>query len=395
MKRFLSLVLISAFLVTPAGNAATKKTAVKPLKLVTTISNKLGVAGVFALGKSLVVYGTVNQRSFARAIDLNGQDLWNISLDPNSPSIATAGSVDRAGNIWIAGSTSLERAPVTPSPTTTPLNPDSVVDTPQVFNANLNAVALWEIPVGTTTPILYTSLQPSPVLITAMAVDTSGISLVGLTQSGKGSSSFVISASFSGEFTKPIQIGQISTTLDAVVRHSDGTLTVTGASAETLNGKKLVGVVDAVIIKVSKTNTVLSVVRSSAPKARRNWSTVSSTLLLGGTVITGSKIESAVTKFSSSYVPAWTYRFGSTGPVITSGSKYAFFVSTAPIAQLNNWAPKKPQPVLLIFNSKGLISGAYSAPTDQLEVVALTSSSELGILCITTNAQSLSIYSAV
>ena len=393
MKRFLSLVLISTLLAIPNTSAAPKKITVKPLKLIATTSNKIGVAGVIALGKSIVMYGTLGDKSFARAIDVTGQELWNISLDPNSPSVATVAGVDSVGNLWIAGATSLERATIAPTPTSTPLNPDNVTNVPDIFSTNLNALALWRIPAGTSTPILYTAAQPSPVLVTALALDKTGITLVGLTQSGKGNSGFVISANLLGEFSKALLIGQVSTTLDAVARNSDGTVTVTGASAETLQGKKVVGVVDGVIIKVSKINTLLTVVRSSAVKAKRNWSSASQTLLLGGTVITGTKMESAITKFSGSYSPTWTYRFGSTGPAFTSGSMYALFASTSAIAQLSNWAPKKPQPILLTFNTKGVISGAFSAPSDQLEVVGLTSSNELGILCVTANAQTISIYS--
>jgi len=112
VKRFLSLVLISTLLAIPNTSAAPKKITVKPLKLIATTSNKIGVAGVIALGKSIVMYGTLGDKSFARAIDVTGQELWNISLDPNSPSVATVAGVDSVGNLWIAGATSLERATI-------------------------------------------------------------------------------------------------------------------------------------------------------------------------------------------------------------------------------------------------------------------------------------------
>ena len=173
---------------------------------------------------------------------------------------------------------------------------------------------------------------------------------------------------------------------------SDGTLTVTGASSETLGGKKLVGSIDGVVIKISKTNTILSVVRSSAPKAERNWGSATSALLLGGSVVTGVKTESAVTKFSNSYAPTWTYRFASTGPTLTLGSTYAFFVSKGAIPQLNNWEPKSPQALLLTFDTKGLISGAFSAGINQREIVGLSSSKELGVVCLTASAEAISIF---
>lgn len=377
---------------TPTASAAPKKIEVKALKLVATISSKDDVAGFVLSARSVILFGTAMNRSFARAVDSNAQELWRIALEPNSPSIATTGAVDSAGNIWIAGSTSLLRPTIAPTPTSSPLNPDGVVNIPNSFNPALDAVALWKIPVGTTTAILYSAAQSAPVLITGIALDKNGVSLVGLIQSIKGSSGFVINSNTSGEFSKPLLIGTSSTTLDAVVRHDDATLTVVGASGESLGGKKTVGTVDGVIIKISKSNTIQSVVRSSAPKAQRNWSSASPKLLLGGDVITGAKIESAVTKFSSSYTPLWTYRFSSTGPVFTLGSTYALFLSTAAITQLSITAPQKPAPILLAFDAKGLITKAFSTSVEVRNIIGLSTNKELGIICMTSNSDSLSIF---
>ena len=377
---------------TPTASAAPKKIEVKALKLVATISSKDDVAGFVLSARSVILFGTAMNRSFARAVDSNAQELWRIALEPNSPSIATTGAVDSAGNIWIAGSTSLLRPTIAPTPTSSPLNPDGVVNIPNSFNPALDAVALWKIPVGTTTAILYSAAQGAPVLITGIALDKNGVSLVGLIQSIKGSSGFVINSNTSGEFSKPLLIGMSSTVLDAVVRHDDATLTVVGASGESLGGKKTVGTVDGVIIKISKSNTIQSVVRSSAPKAQRNWSSASPKLLLGGDVITGAKIESAVTKFSSSYTPLWTYRFSSTGPVFTLGSTYALFLSTAAITQLSIKAPQKPAPILLAFDAKGLITKAFSTPVEVRNIIGLSTNKELGIICMTSNSDSLSIF---
>ena len=392
MKRFLSLVLISSLLFIPSTYAAPSKIAVKALKLITTINASEDISGFAVSGKTIILFGTAVDRAFARAVDINGVELWRVPLDPDSPSIASAGAVDGAGNIWIAGATSLLRPTPAPSASLTPINPDNVVNSPDVFNAELSAVALWKIPIGTSVPTLFSAQQSTPVLVTGISVDKSGASIVGLTQTPQGSAGFVISTNDLGEFGKPLLIGAKSTTLDAVVRHSDSTLTVTGSSGETIGGKKLAGVIDGILVKISKTNTILKVVRSSAIKAERNWNSATSTLLLGGSVTTGSKIESAVTKFSSTYTPTWTYRFLSTGPVFTLGSTYAFFNSTGTIAQLSNWKPKKSQPILLTFDSKGLITSAYSAPVDQKEVIGLVKSKELGVLCMSVNSELFSIY---
>lgn len=391
MKRFLSFALISTFLVISPAYSAPNKIFVKPLKLLTSIGNVEGTAGFLVAGTTIVLYGTSGENSFARAIDVNGQSLWNIELDPNSPSIATSGVIDSEGNIWIAGATSLSRPAPAPSPSPA-LNPDSVTPIPEAFHPDLSALALWKIPVGSTAPILYTAQQSSPVLITAMAVDKKGISLAGIARTSMGSTGFVTSVSLLGEYGLPVFIGKTSTTLDSVVRNIDGSTTVIGASAETIGGKKLTGIIDGIIVKLSKTNTILAVIRSSANKAKRNWNSATPTFLLGGEVITGKKIESAVTKFTQNYAPSWTYRFLSTGPAFTQGSTYALFLSSGAIPQLNKWAPKVPQPILLKFNSKGSIIAASYAPSDQNEIIAITNAKDLGILCLTQNAQTISIY---
>ena len=392
MKRLLSLVLLLSLIASPAGFAVIKKIPVKTLKLVTTIPNPDDVAGIVVFGTTIVVYGTKLDKSFARAIDTSGQELWNVSLDPDSVSIATVGAVDSAGNIWIAGSTSHLRASATPTTAATPLNPDSVVAPPEIFSADLNVIALWKIPAGSTKPTLYSAQASSPVLITSIALNETGISLVGYIESQRGSSGFIISANLLGEFGTSILIGKTSTTLDAVVRHSDGSLTVTGASGEKLGGKKLAGIIDGVIIKISKVGTVISVVRSSAPKAKRNWTSATSSLLLGGEVMTGEKSESAVTKFSSAYAPLWTNRFSSTGVIFTVGSVYAFFESTGKIPQVSGWSPSAARPLLLSFDGKGRITGAFSVPTDQKEVLGALYSRNLGLLCLTSNSEAISIF---
>ena len=379
------------FLVSTPTHAALTKIVVKPMKLLISVSDSDGVAGFLVVGKSIVLYGTLGENSFARAIDINGQTLWNIALDPNSPSIATAGVVDGVGNIWIAGATSLTRP--SPTPSTSPfLNPDNVIAIPETIQSDLSALAVWKIPAGSSESILFTSQQRSPVLVTGVAADKNGISLVGITRTPKGSSGLVVPVSLEGDFGKPVSIGNSSTTLESVVRNTDGSTTVTGSSAETIGGKKLAGIIDGVIIKLSKTNTILTVIRSSASKAKRNWNSATSTFLLGGEVVTGNKIESAVTKFSKDYVPAWTYRFLSTGPVFTQGSTYALFASSGVIPQLSKWAPKSPQPLLLKFDAKGAIIEASTAPADQREIIAFVNSKEFGVLCLMQNSQTISFY---
>ena len=385
MKRLLSLVVISTLFFTPLANAAPKKPLVKSLKLLTTIASVDEFSGVVASGRTIIVYGNKGDKSFAKALDIAGKELWTVELDKASPSVVTAATVDSSGVIWLAGSTSLARATPAPSPTVTALNPDKTIPVADIFSADLDAYSLWSLNPTTQLLTQYTLQLSAPILINSVAVDKNGITAV-------GSSGTIITSDLAGKIAKPINVGTEATVFESVVKHADGSITVVGSSSETLGGKKLVGKVDGVIIKVSKVGKVVSVVRSSAPKASRNWLSASNSLLLGGEVITGPKVESAITKFSSTYVPSWTYRFASSGKTFTAGSTFAFFQSKGAITQLANWAPKSAQALLLTFDAKGVITAAHSAPAEQKEVLGLYLSKDLGPLCITSSAETVSIF---
>jgi len=385
VKRLLSLVVISSLFFTPLANAAPKKPVVKSLKLLTVVSNIDEFAGLVTSGKTIIVYGNKGDKSFAKALDLTGKELWNIELDKASPSVATAAAVDSTGIIWLAGSTSLARATPAPSPSVSVLNPDKTIPVADIFSADLDTFSLWSLNPTTQSLAQYTLQLSSPVLINAIAVDKNGITAV-------GSSGTIINADLTGKIAQPIAVGTELTVFESVVKSADGSMTVVGSSGETLGGKKLAGKVDGVVIKVSKAGKLLTVVRSSAPKASRNWLSATNSLLLGGEVVTGVKVESAITKFSSSFVPSWTYRFASAGKVFTASSTYAFFQSKGAVTQLANWTPKSPHGLLLTFDAKGVITAGYSAPTEQKDVLGLYVSKDLGVLCITSSAETVSIF---
>jgi hypothetical protein len=394
VKRLLSLVVITSLFFAPAVNAAPKKISVKPMQLVTTVGTPEEVSGVVASGKSLIVFGSKASKAYARALDVTGKELWNLSLDQSATSIATTAAVDPAGDIWIAGATPLALGLVPPSPAATPVNPDNASVPPASLVGNLQAITIWKVTAAgvlTSTNTLPTSSALFP---TSISVDRNGSSIVGIIGTEKGGAAFLVNTDKAGIFGKLLQIGSMSTTADAVVRHSDGSFTVAGSSSEVLAGKKVAGITDGVLIKISKTLKITSVVRSSAVKGKRIWNSASSTLLLGGEVITGGKTETAITKFSSSFVPTWTYRFPSTGPAVTLGSTYALFISTGTTAQLN-WNPKVATPLLLTFDTKGAVIAADSGPVGQKEVLGAMLSKELGVLVVTSSADTVSIFTLI
>ena len=391
MKRFAAFVVLASLLIAPVSQAAPKKISVKPMQLLTTLGSPEEVSGIVASGKSIIVFGTKASKAYARAIDATGKELWNLSLDQSAASIATAAAADAAGDIWIAGATPLALGATTPTPTTTPLNPDNAVIPPSVFIADLHAVTIWKVSAAGALVFANTLPTSSVVFPTSIAVDKSGASVAGIMSTDKGDAGFLANADTAGVFSKLLQIGVASTTVDAVVRHSDGTLTVAGSSSETLAGKKAVGITDGILVKVSKALKITSVVRSSIAKGKRIWNSASSSLLLAGEAVAPGKTESAITKFTPSYAPTWTYRFASTGPALSASANQAFFISTGAIAQLN-WNPKTPTPLLLTFDSKGLITAADSGPVGQKEVLGLLISKEFGVLALTSSAESVSIF---
>ena len=394
MKRFLSFVLIAAFLATPAAQAAPKKITVKPLQLLTTVGTPTEVSGVLASGKTLIVYGTKASKAYARAVDVTGKELWNLSLDQSVASIATAAAVDSVGDIWVAGATPLALGLIPPSPAASPIDPDNALFPPSTSAGNLQAITIWKVTAAGVIAFTNTLPTSSAVLPTSISVDRNGASLVGIVGTEKGNAGFFLNADKAGVFGKLLQIGSASTTADAVVRHTDGTFTVVGSSSETLAGKKVAGITDGVLIKISKSSKITSVVRSSVAKGKRNWNSASSALLLGGEVTADGKTVTAITKFSSSFSPTWTYRFPSTGPAITVGSTYAMFVSTGAAPQLN-WNPKDATPLLLTFNAKGTVVAADSGPVGQKEVLGAVISKELGLLVVTSSANTVSIFTLI
>ena len=391
MKRFVAFVVLASLVIVPVSQAAPKKISVKPMQLLTTIGTPDEVSGAVVSGKSIIIFGTKSSKAYARAIDRTGKELWNLTLDQSAASVATSAAVDSAGDIWIAGATPLALGVNPPASTATPVNPDNAVIPPSVFIGDLQAVSIWRV--SAAGALLFTNTLPTSSVLfpTAITVDKNGASVVGIIANERGNAGFLANADATGAFSKLLQIGAVSTTADAVARHGDGSFTVAGSSSETLGGKKVAGLTDGILVKISKALKITTVVRSSVTKGKRIWNSASNSLLLAGEVVAGGKTESAITKFSLAYAPSWSYRFASTGPTLSASTTQAFFISTGTVAQLI-WNPKTPTPLLLTFDSKGLITAADSGPIGQKEVLGLLISKEFGVLALTSSTESVSIF---
>ena len=305
MKKFIVLAVIGLLFIQPNAQAVPKKIPVNSLKLLTTIGLPSEVSGVVVSGKNIIVFGTQNSKAYAKALNSTGTELWKLQLDQSQASIATAAIVDSIGDIWITGATPLPATTTTAPPTA--INPDNAAMPPTSFIGDLKALTVWKVSSTGVLVSTYTSPTSNVIFPTSIALDDSGIAIVGSIADEKINAGFIVFMSSSGLFSKVLQIGSASTTIESVTRNSDKTFTLVGSSSETIAGKRLAGLTDGVIVKVTKSLKITSVVRSSVNKGKRIWNSTSASLLLGGEVVVGNKSEVAVTKFSSRYVPSWTF----------------------------------------------------------------------------------------
>lgn len=391
MRRIAIFLVLSLVGTTPAV-AAPKSVALKKLTIVATVA---GAEKLVVSGKTLVTVSNSdgpNTNILLTGMDIKGVQLWQKTIDSGADEVALATAVDPLGNIWLAGAASSITAPESATAVIQAENPDGVVAEPTTkLRSDLNILTLWKVSALGEVLATYSSAQLSPPLINAISVNSSGVSVVGQLQDKP----FLLSANNAGTFGKLLSIGTAKTQLNAVLRHGDGSISVFGSSAETLGGKKLAGVRDGVLIKVSKTGVIASVVRSSAPKADRSWLTADSTLALTGYVKSGKVIESAFTKFTSAFAPTWTLRVPSTGSSIvqSAGSTtYGAVQSNSVVSGVTGWRPTAPSLLLLSFDAKGVVTSA-SGSTELTEALSLTYSKDVGLVGLArTSAQSVAIF---
>ena len=383
--KFLALSIAVLLAFTTPAEAAQKRVAVKKFeKIVSTPGAELLVVN----GSSIITISNIESATSdiaVNALDISGTTTWSKIFDSGVDEIAMAAARDSAGNFWVAGFSASGATTESATAMISPENPDSVVvELSQPSRRDLTRLTLWKISTAGELLATFYSSENIPGLINAISVTSTGISVVGQ----YNQRSFIQNISSSGAFGKVLYIGSAKTTLNTVVRNSDGSASVFGQSAETLGGKKLAAKQDGVLLKISKSGAVSSVVRSSALKAERSWLSADSNFLLSGYVRVGKKIESAITKFSSTFAPVWTIRVPSTGEslAITAGkSSVAAISSNSPIAPLIGWKPTKPALLLLTFDVKGLITSAKGS-SDLTAPLALGYSKEIGVIGLAKSA---------
>lgn len=375
--KFLAVVVAALLAFSTPAEAAQKRIAVKKIEKIAVTS---GAELLVANGSSIVTISNVDSTTSdiaLSAIDISGAALWNTVVDSGGDEIAMASARDNAGNLWIAGFSATPAPQESATSTSVAENPDSVVVEPTQDSRNdLNRLTIWKVSSSGELLETFNSPENLPGLINAISVTSSGASLVGQ----YNQRSFIQNVSPSGAFGKVLYIGTPKTTLNSVVRNSDGSASAFGFSTETLGGKRLAARQDGVLIKVSKSGALTSVVRSSAIKAERSWLSADFNFLLSGYVKTGKKIETAITKFSPAFAPVWTLRVPSTGEsrAITAGKSSVLALSSnASVPSLIGWNPTKAGLLLLTFDGKGLITAAKGS-SELITPIALSYSKEVG-----------------
>ena len=384
MKR-IALLLVMSVALAPSAQAVQKKVAVKK---VTTVLSVPGAEMLAVSGSSIITIATVDSQTtdiVLSAVNGTGVPLWQKVIDSGVDEVAMATTVDGAANVWLAGFSSQVKSASTETASVIAENPDAItLEAAEELRGDLNVLTVWKIsPVGELLAT-YTSQYDLPGLINSISVNKSGLSIVGVLSEKP----FLQNMSAAGEFSQQASIGTSKTTINTVVRNSDGSSSLFGSSTETLGGKKLAGIRDGVLVKTSKSGAIASVVRSSAIKGDRSWLSADSSLLLSGYVKVGKTTETAITKFTSTFVPTWTIRFASTGQsraITGAGISYAAMGSKSAIASITGWKPSKAQLLVVVFDAKGVMTSAFGS-SELSEPLALAYSKELGIVGLALNA---------
>jgi hypothetical protein len=360
------------------ASAAPKLVPVKKIEIVASAQN---AEGMVMSGKNLITFSHAvanNLNIVVSAVDINGISQWTRTIDSGSDQIATVATVDSMGNVWLGGSSAPVISSDSPTVVTGVENPDGVIQEqlPKI-RPDMTQLTLWKISPSGELLATYISPQETPGLINAISANSSGVSILGQL----GNRPFLLSASTLGVFGKLIFLGSEKTQANALVRGADGSVNVFGSSAEKLAGKNLVGQRDGFLMKVSKSGAITSVVRSSAPKANRSWLVADPTLTLTGFVKSGKNVETAFTKFNSTFIPTWTVRFPSLGisyVSVSGNTTYGALNSNSTIKGLTGWRPTASSLVVLSFDSKGVLTGGFGS--SQLTTpIALVSSRESGV----------------
>ncbi len=313
MFRKLALLLSALLIVSTTPLIAAP---VVPLAVVKMIPADQDIAGMLVGDSAIYLFGNTPTGGYVTALNKDGSQKWLHSFSDLRAFTMSAGTLDASGNIWLAGASAAPIAiagAANPSPTAA--NPDGVVIGDEgAIRPDLNNLTLWKVSSGGTGAGRYELPLTAPVLPTSLSANKSGISIVAWQSAG----SLFVAADLSGKFGKPLRVGKTTTTLDKVVRNSDGSSILLGSSTELFLGNKAIGARDGVIIKVDATPKIVQSVRSGEKGATRNWSSATSSLLLGGYLKSKTTSLATITKFGTTLKPTWSVRYKATSSAVVA-----------------------------------------------------------------------------
>jgi hypothetical protein len=359
VQRFVSVVIAALLLTAQPADAAPKSVAASEITKIAPIAEH---EGAVIANQGITIFSNSEKKVLVTSLDFLGAEKWRLPIAGATDQIAMAATSDKDGNIWLAGLTSAISVYETQNAMSNPVNVDGVVvEQVPALRSELNCLTLWKISSAGALIGTYSESATSPLLITAISHSTNGISILG----DRGASTVLITSTLSGKFSTAKTIGTSKSAFTSIIRNTDGSAQIYGASSETLGGKKLVGSRDGILAKVNKSGALTSVVRSSANRATRSWQSATSTYFLVGDVKAGGKNESAFTKFNSSFAPTWTLRLPSQGAQLAAiganGGHYALFNSTSTIPGVTGWKPTSATPIVIRFDGKGVINQALKS----------------------------------
>lgn len=316
MFRKFTALLTALFLVSTNPLAAAPIT---PLPIIKTIPIDQDVAGMLVGDTAIYLFGNTPTGGYVTALNKDGSQKWLHNFSDLTAFTISTGALDASGNIWLAGASAAPiaiSAPANPAPTAT--NPDGVITGDESpIRPDLNNLTLWKVSSAGSGVGKYQLPLTAPVLPTSMSINKSGISLVAWQAAG----SMFIAADLLGNFGKPLRVGKTTTTLDKVIRNSDGSSILLGSSTELFLGNKAIGVRDGLIMKVDTTPKIVQSVRSGEKGASRNWASATTSLLLGGYLKGKTSALATITKFAATLKPTWSLRYKATSSAaVASGA---------------------------------------------------------------------------
>ena len=289
---------------------------VSPLSIVKAIPMDQDIAGMLVGDTAIYLFGNTPTGGYVTALNKDGSQKWIHSLSDLTAFTISAGTLDASGNIWLTGATAAPIAiPAATNPSPTAANPDGVVIGDEgAIRADLNNLTLWKVSSTGNGASKYQLPLTAPVLPTSLSINKSGISIVAWQSAG----SLFVSADLLGNFGKPLRVGKTTTTLDKVIRNSDGSSILLGSGTEIFLGNKAISARDGLIIKVDTTPKLVQSVRSGEKGATRNWASATSSLLLGGYLKSKTTSLATITKFGITLKPTWSVRYKATSTAIVS-----------------------------------------------------------------------------